>query len=261
MNLIGQGPRIVLHPSSATLTVMARTYRLPPRRRTLNRLVRVLLSIGLGPPRTYLLTVRGRRSGRLYSTPVTLVEDGGLRWLVAPYGDVAWARNAKAAGEVTPRRGQRVETIVALEVPPEEAAPVLKRRGVDHQALLRRDAPVRPCRVCRRSPPPSRLPDCANHGRDLLTEPRPADPIPRDSISRRQLSYSSSSVCLNRGADQRSDETRESDFASFSRTVRPRAARPHRETMTTLKELETLDATAQIKWGRWILESGVAAAC
>ena len=29
--------------------------------------------------------------------------------------------------------------------------------------------------------------------------------------------------------------------------------------MTTLKELETLDATAQIKWGRWILESGVAA--
>jgi len=102
MNLIGQGPRIVLHPSSATLTVMARTYRLPPRRRTLNRLVRVLLSIGLGPPRTYLLTVRGRRSGRLYSTPVTLVEDGGLRWLVAPYGDVAWARNAKAAGEVAP---------------------------------------------------------------------------------------------------------------------------------------------------------------
>ena len=50
MNLIGQGPRIVLHPSSATLTVMARTYRLSPWPRAVNGLIRVLLSIGLGRP-------------------------------------------------------------------------------------------------------------------------------------------------------------------------------------------------------------------
>jgi deazaflavin-dependent oxidoreductase (nitroreductase family) len=105
---------------------MARTYRLGPWRRAVNVLVRTLLVIGLGPPRTYLLTVRGRRSGRLYSTPVTLVEKKGLRWLVAPYGEVAWVGNARAAGEVTLRRGRRVETVVIFELPPEEAAPVLK---------------------------------------------------------------------------------------------------------------------------------------
>ena len=40
----------------------------------------------------------------MYSTPVTLVEERGLRWLVAPYGEVAWVRNARVAREFTLRR-------------------------------------------------------------------------------------------------------------------------------------------------------------
>jgi hypothetical protein len=54
--------------------------------------------VGLGPGRTSLLTVRGRRSGRLYATPMTLVVEDGRRWLVAPYGAVNWVRNARDAG-------------------------------------------------------------------------------------------------------------------------------------------------------------------
>jgi hypothetical protein len=46
---------------------MAATYRLSAWRRLANRLIR-LLRVGLGPPHTYLLTVRGWRSGHLYST-------------------------------------------------------------------------------------------------------------------------------------------------------------------------------------------------
>jgi len=80
---------------------MAATYRLTPVRRAANRLVRLLLRLGLMPGPTYLLAVRGRRTGRLLSTPVTLVEDGGERWLVAPYGEVAWVRSARAAGVIT----------------------------------------------------------------------------------------------------------------------------------------------------------------
>jgi deazaflavin-dependent oxidoreductase (nitroreductase family) len=90
-------------------------------------LVRGLLAVGLGPPRTYLLTVRGRTSGRPYSTPVTLVEDGGRRWVVAPYGPVGWVRNARAAGQVTLARGRRAETVRVTEVAATEAGPVLKR--------------------------------------------------------------------------------------------------------------------------------------
>ncbi len=79
--------------------VMARTYRLSAWRRVANLLVRALLRIGIGPRHTYLLTARGRKSDRTHSTPVTLVEEDGLRWLVAPYGEVAWVRNVRAAGE------------------------------------------------------------------------------------------------------------------------------------------------------------------
>ena len=106
---------------------MAAVYRLSWWRRAANALLRPLVRQGLGPPRTYLLTVRGRRSGRLRSTPVTLVEEGGLRWLVAPYGEVGWVRNARAAGEVRLSRGRRSETLVIFELDPAEAAPVLKR--------------------------------------------------------------------------------------------------------------------------------------
>jgi len=95
-------------------------------RRAVNRLVHVLLLLGLGPARTYLLTVAGRRSGTLRTTPVTLAEEGGRRWLVAPYGEVAWVRNLRASGKATLARGGRTEEITVREVNAEEAAPVLK---------------------------------------------------------------------------------------------------------------------------------------
>ena len=106
---------------------MAATYRLTPSRRAANRVVRLLLKLGLMPGPTYLLTVPGRRTGRPLSTPVTLVEDGGNRWLVSPYGDVAWVRNARAAGRITLSRGKRSETLPIRELSPTEAAPVLRR--------------------------------------------------------------------------------------------------------------------------------------
>lgn len=106
---------------------MAATYRLTPSRRAANRLVRFLLRLGLMPGPTYLLSVPGRRTGRLLTTPVTLVENGGGRWLVAPYGDVAWVRSARAAGRVTLSRGSRSETLSVRELPAAEAAPVLQR--------------------------------------------------------------------------------------------------------------------------------------
>jgi len=107
-------------------SVVASTYRLTPGRRAANRLVRLLLALGLMPGPTYLLTVPGRRTGRPLSTPVTLVEEGGDRWLVAPYGDVAWVRSARAAGQVTLTRGRRTETVPLRELSSGEAAPVLQ---------------------------------------------------------------------------------------------------------------------------------------
>ena len=108
---------------------MAASYRLSPVRRAVNALVRGLLGLGLGPPRTYLLTVPGRRSGRprSTSTPVTLVEGDGQRWLVAPYGTVGWVWNARTAGRVTLSRGRRRETVLVSELDSRESAPVLRQ--------------------------------------------------------------------------------------------------------------------------------------
>jgi deazaflavin-dependent oxidoreductase (nitroreductase family) len=91
-----------------------------------NTLIGPLTRVGLAGRHTYILTVRGRKTGRAYSTPVILIEDGG-RWLVAPYGEVGWVRNARATGEVEISRAGRSETLRIEEVAPEQAAPVLKQ--------------------------------------------------------------------------------------------------------------------------------------
>jgi len=85
-----------------------------------------LARAGLAGRHTYNLTVRGRESGRLYSVPVILIEDDE-RWLVAPYGEVGWVRNARAAGEVELSRAGRSERLRIDVVTPERAAPILQQ--------------------------------------------------------------------------------------------------------------------------------------
>lgn len=55
------------------------------------------------------------------------MRDGGDRYLVAPYGDRNWVRNARAAGWVELRRGRRRERLTVEELAPAEAVPVLRR--------------------------------------------------------------------------------------------------------------------------------------
>jgi deazaflavin-dependent oxidoreductase (nitroreductase family) len=69
-----------------------------------NRTFGLVVGLGLGFSYNYLLEVRGRKSGKLYSTPINLLELKGKRFLVAPRGRTQWVRNADAAGEITLRR-------------------------------------------------------------------------------------------------------------------------------------------------------------
>jgi hypothetical protein len=55
------------------------------------------------------------------------MEVGGDRWLVAGYGPANWVRNARAAGEVTLRRGRRMERYRIAETSPAQAVPVLRK--------------------------------------------------------------------------------------------------------------------------------------
>lgn len=106
---------------------MSKTYQVTPTVRFVNRVMRLMIRFSLAPREFYLLTVPGRKSGKLYSTPVALVEEGDQRWLVSPYGEVAWLRNARAAGQVMLSRGGKTETVKIVEQGPEASAPVLKQ--------------------------------------------------------------------------------------------------------------------------------------
>jgi deazaflavin-dependent oxidoreductase (nitroreductase family) len=86
-------------------------------------LVTPLIYAGIAPFGLHLLTVPGRRTGRRYTTPVSVL---GGRWLVAPWGERNWVKNARAAGSVELRRGRRRRRARVEEVPPDERAPILR---------------------------------------------------------------------------------------------------------------------------------------
>jgi deazaflavin-dependent oxidoreductase (nitroreductase family) len=123
-----------------------KTYRTNRVTKALNS-VMIVLTRASFVPRAAVLTVEGRTSGEPRSTPVTAIEQGGRRWLVAPYGVVSWVRNVRASGEVTLTRGRTSRRFAVREAVPDEAGPVLKRYVVVAPIVLpyfaaNRDDPV-----------------------------------------------------------------------------------------------------------------------
>jgi deazaflavin-dependent oxidoreductase (nitroreductase family) len=82
--------------------------------------------VGLGNYPMYLLTVRGRKSGQPRTVSIAIIERNGKRYLGTPFGVVDWVRNLRAAGAAILTRGRRSETVNAIELPPREAALVLR---------------------------------------------------------------------------------------------------------------------------------------
>ena len=97
-----------------------------PAERVFNRVFGFLVGLGLGFSYNYLLEVRGRKSGKLYSTPINLVELNGKKYLVAPRGRTQWVRNAEAAGEVTLKRGSTRQKFRLRTISGAEKLPILK---------------------------------------------------------------------------------------------------------------------------------------
>ncbi len=93
--------------------------------RLFNRAFGVLVRLGLGFAHTYLLEVRGRKSGKLYAMPVDLLTHGGRQYLVAPRGDTQWVRNAEVAGGVWLRKGRQVQEFQLRALSATERPPIL----------------------------------------------------------------------------------------------------------------------------------------
>jgi deazaflavin-dependent oxidoreductase (nitroreductase family) len=99
------------------VTMTQRTH-VPLRVRSFGRILKVLLVAGmpLGPNR--LVTIRGRNSGLPRTTPLAIIEEGGRRWVWAPWGEVQWVRNLRAAGRATIAVRGRQEDVRATELDP-----------------------------------------------------------------------------------------------------------------------------------------------
>lgn len=115
-----------------------------PIEKLFNRAFGFLVGLGLGFSYNYLLQVRGRKSGKLYSTPIDLLELNDKRYLVAPRGRTQWVRNAEAAGEVMLKRGSQVQRFRLRPLSGPEHLQVLKSYLDRFQREVQRYFPVSP---------------------------------------------------------------------------------------------------------------------
>jgi deazaflavin-dependent oxidoreductase (nitroreductase family) len=110
--------------------------------RFVNKAFGLIVGWGLGPRGYYLLQVRGRRTGRVYTTPVNVVELQGMRFLVAPRGRTQWVRNAEAVGEVQLTRGSTRQRFRIRPVADREKLPVLRTYLDRFKRVVQRYFPV-----------------------------------------------------------------------------------------------------------------------
>lgn len=95
--------------------------------RVFNRIFGVLVGLGGGLAHNYLVQVRGRKSGRIYSTPVNLLETEKSRYLVSPRGNTQWVRNLRNNGELSLKKGPKIQRYRVRELANSEK-PILLRQ-------------------------------------------------------------------------------------------------------------------------------------
>jgi deazaflavin-dependent oxidoreductase (nitroreductase family) len=78
--------------------------------------LKFLLAAGVPLGHNGLITIRGRNSGLPRTTPVAIIEVSGRRWVWAPWGEVNWVRNLRAAGRATISVRRQSEEIRATEL-------------------------------------------------------------------------------------------------------------------------------------------------
>ena len=119
-------------------------FRKPSRPEQLfNRLFGVLVRFGLAPRYNYLVEVRGRTTGRIYSAPINVVDLGARTFLVAPRGRTHWVRNAEVAGDLVLARGSSRRRFRIRPVSGDEKLDVLKAYLDRHRLAVQRYFPVR----------------------------------------------------------------------------------------------------------------------
>jgi hypothetical protein len=102
------------------------TTRLPWWLKLANRVVVALQRLGLAVGTMRVLSVPGRTSGRLRTTPVSPLTVDRRRYLVGGLTEADWVKNARAAGWGILAHGRQQERVALVELPVEERGPILR---------------------------------------------------------------------------------------------------------------------------------------
>ena len=95
--------------------------------RVLSRLLGIAFAAGIGPNQAATIEVRGRKTGRNIAFPVTVVNYGADRYLVAMLGDrTNWVGNVRADNHAVLRQGRR-ENVSLVEDFSGNRAAILRR--------------------------------------------------------------------------------------------------------------------------------------
>ncbi|KRE27897.1 deazaflavin-dependent nitroreductase [Mycobacterium sp. Soil538] len=93
----------------------------------LNKVLMAASRVGLIKDGPMVLTVTGRTSGQPRSTPITPFEVDGKRYVVGGFPGADWVRNAQADPDARLTRGKVREPVRMVELPAEEARPLLRQ--------------------------------------------------------------------------------------------------------------------------------------
>jgi len=98
-----------------------------------NRIIIALYRLGWAFGAWYVLSVPGRKTGKLRSTPVSVLVVDGRRYIVTGF-ETNWVKNVRAAGWGFLTRGGKKERVALVELPVEERPPILREfpRQVPH---------------------------------------------------------------------------------------------------------------------------------
>jgi deazaflavin-dependent oxidoreductase (nitroreductase family) len=94
--------------------------RVPRSVSILSPILKFLLAAGVPLGFNRLVTIRGRKSGLPRTAAIAVLKVSGRRWVWAPWGEVHWVRNLRAAGTATIKMRGRNEEVRAIELDPTE---------------------------------------------------------------------------------------------------------------------------------------------
>jgi hypothetical protein len=98
-----------------------------------NRLIIAFNRIGMSFGTWYILSIPGRTSGKMRSTPVSVLHVNGQRYIVTGF-ETQWVKNARKAGRGILARGRKKEPVALVELRVEDRPPILREfpRQVPH---------------------------------------------------------------------------------------------------------------------------------